>query len=102
MGRGPRVKENVPQRAPPTGEEGSGAINAQPGPWVRLVSRSGAHATSRSVPTLASLKSPWHILIVSFVILGEIAAVECIASGREIRDLRRLQRLYGKEGWRKM
>ncbi len=37
-----------------------------------------------------------------FEILSEITHVEGIASGREIRDLRRLQRLYGKGRWRKM
>ncbi len=37
-----------------------------------------------------------------FEILSEITEVERIASGREIRDLRRLQRLYGKGRWQKM
>ncbi len=37
-----------------------------------------------------------------FEVLSEIADVEVIASDREIRDLRRLQRLYGKGRWRKM
>ena len=31
-----------------------------------------------------------------------MADVQSIATGREIRDLRRLQRLYGKGRWRKM
>jgi hypothetical protein len=37
-----------------------------------------------------------------FEILGEITVLETIASGRSIRDLRRLQRNYGKGRWRKM
>ena len=37
-----------------------------------------------------------------FEILGEIAVLETIASGRGIRDLKRLQRNYGKGRWRKM
>ena len=37
-----------------------------------------------------------------FEIISEIAEVESIATGREIRDRRRLQRLYGKGRWRKM
>jgi hypothetical protein len=39
---------------------------------------------------------------VRFEILSEIVEVQIIATGREIRDLRRLQRLYGKGRWRKM
>ena len=37
-----------------------------------------------------------------FEILGEIAVLEIIASGPGIRDLRRLQKSYGKGRWRKM
>jgi hypothetical protein len=37
-----------------------------------------------------------------FEIVGEIAVVETIASGRGIRDLKRLRRSYGKARWRKM
>ena len=37
-----------------------------------------------------------------FEILGEIAILETIATGKGIRDLRRLQRSYGKGRWRKM
>lgn len=37
-----------------------------------------------------------------FEILGEVTVLETIASGRGIRDLRRLQRNYGKGRWRKM
>ena len=37
-----------------------------------------------------------------FEILGDIAVIETIASGRGIRDLRRLQRNYGKGRWRKI
>jgi len=39
---------------------------------------------------------------VQFQIISEIVEVQSIATGREIRDLRRLQRLYGKGRWRKM
>jgi hypothetical protein len=39
---------------------------------------------------------------VDFEIVGEISVLETIASGRGIRDLRRLQRNYGKGRWRKM
>ena len=35
-------------------------------------------------------------------IVGEITVVETIAVGRAIRDLDRLQKLYGKGRWRKM
>ena len=37
-----------------------------------------------------------------FEIISEIVEVQSIATGREIRDLRRVQRLYGKGRWRKM
>ena len=37
-----------------------------------------------------------------FEILGDITVLQTIASGRGIRDLRRLQRNYGKGRWRKM
>ena len=36
-----------------------------------------------------------------FEILGEIQWAEMIASGRSIRELRRLNRAYGKTTWRK-
>jgi hypothetical protein len=36
-----------------------------------------------------------------FEILGEIQSTETIASGRSIRELRRLNRVYGKTSWRK-
>jgi hypothetical protein len=36
-----------------------------------------------------------------FEILGEIQWTETIASGRNIRELRRLNRIYGKTTWRK-
>jgi hypothetical protein len=39
---------------------------------------------------------------VRFQIISEIVEVQKIATGREIRDLRRLRRLYGKGRWRKM
>ena len=37
-----------------------------------------------------------------FEILGEFKVLESIASGRGIRDLKRLHRSYGKGRWRKM
>ena len=37
-----------------------------------------------------------------FEILGDIAVIETIASGRGIRDLKRLQRNYGRGRWRKI
>ena len=36
-----------------------------------------------------------------FEILGEIQWTETIASGRSIRELRRLNRVYAKTSWRK-
>lgn len=36
-----------------------------------------------------------------FEILGEIQWTETIVSGRSIRELRRLNRVYGKTTWRK-
>jgi hypothetical protein len=39
---------------------------------------------------------------VDFELLGEIGDIETIATGRGIRDLPRLRRLYGKGYWRKM
>lgn len=38
----------------------------------------------------------------TFEIVGEITVVETIASGKGIRDLRRLRKIYGKGRWRKM
>ncbi len=38
----------------------------------------------------------------NFEIVGEITVVETIASGRGIRDLRRLRNNYGKGRWRKL
>jgi hypothetical protein len=40
--------------------------------------------------------------VVKFEIIGEIHHVETIASGRGIRILERLVRLYGKGNWRKL
>jgi hypothetical protein len=37
-----------------------------------------------------------------FEILSAISKVEPIASGREIRELARLVRMYGKGRWRKL
>jgi len=36
-----------------------------------------------------------------FDIVGPIVNVETIATGREIREIRRLQKAYGKGRWRK-
>jgi hypothetical protein len=36
-----------------------------------------------------------------FEIVGEIIWIETIASGHSIRELRRLNRIYGKTTWRK-
>jgi hypothetical protein len=38
---------------------------------------------------------------VDFKIVGELSAVETIAIGRAIRELRRLRRVYGDGRWRK-
>jgi hypothetical protein len=37
-----------------------------------------------------------------FELVGDISAIEVISSGRQIRELARLQKLYGKGRWRKM
>jgi hypothetical protein len=37
-----------------------------------------------------------------FEIIGEISALETIASGSSLRDRRRLTRSYGRGNWRKM
>ncbi len=37
----------------------------------------------------------------NFEILGTLASIETIASGRGIRELKRLNRVYGKAAWRK-
>jgi hypothetical protein len=39
---------------------------------------------------------------VEFEIVGAITAVETIATGHGIRDLKRLRRSYGKGRWRKV
>ena len=36
-----------------------------------------------------------------FEILGDVLWVETIATGHSIRELRRLDRIYGKTTWRK-
>jgi hypothetical protein len=38
----------------------------------------------------------------SFEIISDIIEMEVIATGRSIRDLPRLQKLYGDGRWRKM
>ena len=35
-------------------------------------------------------------------VLGQILWIETIATGRSIRELRRLNRIYGKTTWRKL
>ena len=37
----------------------------------------------------------------TFEIIGEIEAIETFAAGRYIRELPRLQKIYGKGRWRK-
>jgi len=37
-----------------------------------------------------------------FEVIGQIVAVETIATGRSIRELERLRKRYGKGRWRKM
>lgn len=37
-----------------------------------------------------------------FEIIGDVTAVETIASGRSIRDVKRLRKNYGKGRWRKL
>jgi len=39
---------------------------------------------------------------VAFEVIGRITHVETIATGREIREFRRLVRLYGVARWRKL
>jgi len=39
---------------------------------------------------------------VLFKVIGSISDVETIASGRGIRELRRLRKLYGGKRWRKL
>lgn len=38
----------------------------------------------------------------NFKIKGDIRAIETIASGRGIKNLRRLNKVYGKANWRKL
>ena len=38
----------------------------------------------------------------NFEIISEIAEIQTIAFGRQIRDLARLRRMYGKGRWRKL
>jgi hypothetical protein len=37
-----------------------------------------------------------------FEIIGDVAAIQLIAKGRGIRELKRLRRAYGRGPWRKM
>jgi len=37
-----------------------------------------------------------------FELLSEITDIQVIAAGRRIRDLKRLQRMYGRGRWRKL
>jgi hypothetical protein len=40
--------------------------------------------------------------MMSFEVIGVITEIEAIAVGKSIRDLRRLQKQYGKGRWRKL
>ncbi len=40
--------------------------------------------------------------IIDFRLVGKIANIEIIATGKSIRDLARLNRTYGKGRWRKL
>ena len=40
--------------------------------------------------------------MLDFEIVGEITDVETIARGRGIREVRRLNRVYGRSNWRKL
>jgi hypothetical protein len=42
------------------------------------------------------------ILIMEYEIITEITTVETIATGRSIRDLARLRKMYGRGRWRKL
>lgn len=37
-----------------------------------------------------------------FEVIGEVAVLETIAVGRAIRDIRRIEKLYGRGRWRKI
>jgi hypothetical protein len=38
----------------------------------------------------------------NFQLVGDIFEIELIASGRSIRELKRLQKMYGRGRWRKL
>ena len=42
-----------------------------------------------------------NVMSMDFEVVGRLRNVATIAQGREIRELRRLQRVYGKGRWRK-
>jgi hypothetical protein len=42
------------------------------------------------------------VLKMDFELVGDLTDIETIATGRGIRELLRLRRLYGKGRWRKM
>jgi hypothetical protein len=46
--------------------------------------------------------NPLRILPMHFDIIGEIENVEAIAAGSRIRELPRLEKMYGSGRWRKM
>ena len=52
------------------------------------------------VGAVETLHPQW--LLMPFEIVGEITQVETIAVGGRIRDVARLQRLYGRGRWRKL
>jgi len=39
---------------------------------------------------------------VNFTVVGPVADIESIATGRQIRDLRRIERMLGHGSWRKL
>jgi hypothetical protein len=53
--------------------------------------------TARRLAASAAFHEPPH-----FKLVGEVTGIETIAVGRHIRQLERLQELYGKGRWRKM
>ncbi|HEY5021551.1 MAG TPA: hypothetical protein VII30_03575 [Gemmatimonadaceae bacterium] len=50
---------------------------------------------------ISSSESDYLRLVMSFEIIGPLVNVETIAVGKEIREVARLQKAYGKGRWRK-
>lgn len=62
-------------------------------------------ASRRTGPILASLAvtlGPESAAAMLFEVIGEVTVLETLAVGRAIRDIRRLEKLYGKGRWRKI